>query len=84
MDRDEFREQITQRYLAGEVMDGASADEIAGGVMDPVGQMDHVTGGSSKSVDGSGPQSHGGCAAALFVLVPVVFMILAILQLLRL
>lgn len=46
MDREEFREQITQRYVAGKVMDGASLDEIAEGMTDPVEQMTHLTGHS--------------------------------------
>lgn len=44
MDREQFREQVTQRYVTGKALDGASVDEIAEGMVDPVEQMTYVTG----------------------------------------
>lgn len=56
MDREQFRKQITQRYVAGKAMDGASADQIARGVLDPVEQMNYLSAksGSPKSTEGDG------------------------------
>ena len=48
MDREQFREQITQRYVTGKALDGASLDDIAKGMVDPVEQMNYVTGQSNK------------------------------------
>lgn len=48
MDREQFRQQITQRYVAGKALDGASLDDIAKGMVDPVEQMNYVTGQSKK------------------------------------
>lgn len=71
MDREQFREQITQRYVAGKALDGASSDEIAKGMVDPVEQMNYVTGlGADKSAAGSGSSSGG--VAVLFILLLVI------------
>ena len=42
MDREQFREQITQRYIAGKSIDGAKIDEIAAGIGNPVAQMEYI------------------------------------------
>ena len=42
MDREQFREQITQRYIAGKALDGAKTEEIAAGLINPAEQMEYV------------------------------------------
>lgn len=67
MDREEFREQITQRYIAGKAMDGASLDEIARGMVDPVEQMTYIPGQSKqKSTSNS---SNGASVFGWFILI---------------
>lgn len=70
MDREEFREQITQRYIAGKAMDGASLDEIARGMVDPVEQMNYVTSQSErKSSSSAGSESTGSTILGWFILI---------------
>jgi len=81
MDRDQFRQQITQRYVAGKALEGASADEIAKGVVDPVEQMNYVTGNKQRD-DSSAGSGAGG--VLLLVLLLVALVISGLLQMLRL
>jgi len=59
MDREQFREQITQRYVAGKALDGASADEIAKGIVDPVEQMNYVSGLGTKPTNSAADTGSG-------------------------
>ena len=42
MDRKQFREQITQRYVAGKGLEEATLEEISCGVCDPVEQLEYL------------------------------------------
>ena len=83
MDRDQFLQQITQRYVAGKALEGASADEIAKGVVDPVEQMNYVAGLGKKQGDGSSAGSGAG-GVLLLVLLFATLVISGLLQMLRL
>ncbi len=70
MDRDQFREQITQRYVTGKALEGSSMDEIAKGMVDPVEQMNYVTGQSKskqKSTAPTSPCGDSGLAWLVFI-----------------
>lgn len=43
MNRDQFRQEITQRYVVGKALDGASVDDISRGLLDPHEQMNYVS-----------------------------------------
>jgi len=43
MDRNEFRQQVTRRYVAGKAMDGSSFEEIAKGTVNPAEQMRYLS-----------------------------------------
>ncbi|MBX9687284.1 MAG: hypothetical protein K2X27_11315 [Candidatus Obscuribacterales bacterium] len=81
MERKEFREQMTQRYVAGKALDGASAEEIAGGVVDPVKQMEYLAGRAESS--GSASQNAIGTVlgALFFVSLIVILLFSGFLQL---
>jgi hypothetical protein len=66
MDSEQFREQITQRYVTGKTLDGASLDEIAKGMTDPVEQMNYLTGQPKMNPT---PSTQGTGAGGFFLLV---------------
>ncbi len=75
MDREQFREQITQRYVAGKALDGASLEEIAEGIVDPVEQMNYVTGQAKSSTASTSANSQGaggGRVIALLVFLALI------------
>jgi len=74
MDREQFREQITQRYVAGKALDGASLDEIAEGMVNPVEQMNYVAGqaGRSSNSTPAGSQSSGSTVFGWLVFVALI------------
>lgn len=67
MDREEFREQITRRYIAGKAMEGASLDEIARGMVDPVEQMTYIPGQAKQKSTSAG--STGSSVFGWFILI---------------
>lgn len=68
MDRRDFR-QISQRYIAGKALDGASVDEIARGIVDPVEQLNYVTGSETRrSAASQDSNDSGGLIFVLLVL----------------
>jgi hypothetical protein len=48
VDPREQRKQMNQRYVAGKFLDGESLDTIADGMIDPVKEMDYITGQPSR------------------------------------
>ena len=78
MDREQFREQITQRYVAGKALDGASADEIAKGIVDPVEQMNYVSGLGARSTN-SAADTGSGLLGGLVLICLVVLALLSVL-----
>ena len=74
MDKEDFQEQITQRYLYGKVIEGASLDEIADGLSDPLEQMDYVAGNVSKTYASSTPAaaSSGNSVGGLLLFVMLI------------
>ena len=79
MDREEFREQITQRYIAGKAMDGASLDEIARGMVDPVEQMNYVTSQAERRSRSSASSGSTG-STILRWLILIALLVLAVLS----
>ena len=67
MDREQFREQITQRYVAGKALDGASLEEISAGMVDPVEQMNYVTGQAKKGCATSSSGENSPLGWLLFI-----------------
>lgn len=78
MDREQFREQITQRYVAGKALDGASADEIAKGIVDPVEQMNYVSGLGSKPTNNAA-DTGSGLLGGLVLVCLIAFALLSVL-----
>ena len=54
MQNDE-RQQMNQRYNAGKVLDGASLEEIANGIVNPVEEMNYITGTNKQGTSQSPP-----------------------------
>lgn len=81
MDPNQFRQQIAQRYVAGKGLDGASADEIAKGLLDPVEQMNYIcsSGAKSKRHAGSG---NDGAGVIFLLLLALLFAVVSVLHLL--
>lgn len=78
MDREQFREQITQRYVAGKALDGASADEIAKGIVDPVEQMNYVSGLGTRSTN-SAANTGSSLLGRLVLICLIAFALLSVL-----
>lgn len=48
MDPEEQRKQMNQRYVAGKFLDGESLGDIADGLIDPVEQIDYISGSPER------------------------------------
>ncbi|MBY0552043.1 MAG: hypothetical protein K2W95_32465 [Candidatus Obscuribacterales bacterium] len=70
MDREQFREQITQRYVAGKALEGASLEEISSGIVDPVEQMNYVTGQTKQN--STSPSSQSGSAIGWLIFISLI------------
>ncbi|MBX9725467.1 MAG: hypothetical protein K2X81_28980 [Candidatus Obscuribacterales bacterium] len=71
MDREQFRKQVTQRYVASKALDGASVDEIAEGMVNPVEQMKYLAERPSKLTPSDSP-STGNVVFAWIVFVVLI------------
>jgi hypothetical protein len=82
MDREQFREQITERYVTGKALEGASLEEIAEGMVNPAEQVDYVTGmsKSGSAVDRKGSEPAGTFWLVLILLAALVSIVLSVIR----